>query len=96
VLQYCNTLQHTATHCNALLTKVVQVMYCNTLQRAATRYNALHHNSEREVAMLAVRLSRCGKSCAGDVLQHAATLCNTFKHTHIMPEISKLTNAKTL
>ena len=60
---YCNALQHTATHCNVLQHTAT---HCNTLQHAATHCNTPQYN-----------VIHC------KTLQHSATLCNTLQHTAI-------------
>ena len=42
---FCNTLQHTATHCSILQHSVTLASYCNTLQHTATHYNTLQHTA---------------------------------------------------
>jgi len=71
----CNTLQHTATHCNTLhvtdaggvraRTKLpaLQHLHCSTLQHSATHCNTLQQSA-----------IHC------NILQHSATHCNTLQH----------------
>ena len=91
--QYCNTLQHTATH-------------CNTLQHTATHCNTLQHtepllaNSPNACVMLVVAMCcsvlQCcwfaeGSHCMlyntaahwSTLQQHTAKYCNTLQHTAI-------------
>ena len=72
----CNTLQHSATHCNTLQTR------CNTLQPAAChRQGRLHRAllwNRRQSAAYSLRWS--GLFCRSLLLQHPATHCNTL-HT---------------
>jgi len=77
----CNTLQHTATHCN-----------CNTLQHTATHCNTLHHAAPHR-ALLLCHYSVCANLISRhsrytflaathcNTLQHTATRCNTMQHT---------------
>jgi len=56
-LPFCNTLQHAATHCNALqrehtarfvlCASFATATPCNTTQHAATRCNTLQHTATR-------------------------------------------------
>jgi len=64
-VRYCNTLQHTATHCNA-------ATHCYTLQRTVIHCNRLPKRTAPEASM---SLFDC------QVLRHTATHCNTLPHT---------------
>ena len=93
----CNTLQHTATHCNALqqsglplntwVPQVYSVQHtatnCNALQHTATHCNALQHTDTHTLPYAVVH--GCLKSVTAihcNTLQHTATHCNTLQHTH--------------
>jgi len=67
----CNTLQCTATHCNAL---EHTAMHCNTLQCTATHCNALQHT-----AMHCNTLQNPATHCS--MLRRTATHCNTLQRT---------------
>ena len=62
---HCNTLQHTATHCNAVGCPGANdtLQQCNTLRHTATHCNTLQ---------------RAATHC--NTLQHAATCCNMLQH----------------
>jgi len=82
----CNTLQHTATHCNYHDTNALQqrplkahifksqhtATHCNTLQHTATLRNTLQHTATAKTL-------HC--STLQHMLQHTATHCNTLQHT---------------
>jgi len=77
---HCNTLQHTATHCNKL--------QCNKLQRTATHcitLNADHVDGARSLNCSAnpdsLTLQHTTTRC--NTLQHAATRCTTLQHSAI-------------
>ena len=92
--KHCNTLQHTATHCNVHLTQglftplqIVKVSlqhtatHCNTLQHTATHYNTLHlHcNALQRIATHCNTLQHTASRCTHcNALQHTATHCNTL------------------
>jgi len=81
----CNTLQHTATHCNNhdthnnsfvriwdLFTKAIlhsELSSCSTLQHTATHCNTLQHNAQHCTTL--------HHSTYCTTLQHTATHCNT-------------------
>jgi len=78
----CNTLKHTAPHCN-----ILQHTECNAVRHAATNCNKLtathcstlqhtHHNALQHTATLQ------------DWMQHTATHCNTLQHTATLQEHS--------
>jgi len=70
----CNSLPHTAIHCNAL-------QHCNTLQHTADsmthRYSFICHINESLSHVTRVKLS--ATHCR--TLPHTATHCNTLQHT---------------
>jgi len=81
-IAHCNTLQHTATHCNTHVPLVVSILSAsiqfknsatsfmfvtsNTLQHTATHCNTLQH-------------TRTVGSVESNTLQHTATSCNTHE-----------------
>ena len=79
VATQCNTLQHTATHCNravwATLTWVWQHSATRVWQHSATHYNTLQ---------------RTATHC--NTLQHTATHCNTLQHTYPTHEFVSITS----
>ena len=81
---HCNTLPHTATHCNTL--------HCNTLQHTATdgKHTAQHFTYPRYICcdscnMLPHTATHCNTlqhtATPYHTLQHTATHCNTLQHT---------------
>ena len=64
---HCNTLEHTATHCN----------HCNTLQHAHSC--ALQHTATH---LFMCTLNSLCQTRHCNTLQHAATHCNTLIHMH--------------
>ena len=54
-IEYCNTLQHTATHCNTLQRTAT---HCNTLQRTTTHYIILY-NTANTFNALKIMSSAC-------------------------------------
>jgi len=66
------TLQHTAAHCST---------HCSTLQHTAT-HTAAHCSTLQHTATHWMSTSSSGRCvCAwSDILQHAATRCNTLQH----------------
>jgi len=79
---HCNTLQHTATHCNMQHTAICALRrsldgscYYNTLQHTATR-NTLRYVLYSMILSGGIPAAHC------NTLQHTAT-CNTLQHaTH--------------
>ena len=88
---HCNTLQHTATHCNmnasCLCTRTWWygcATHCNTLQRTATHCNTLQHTATLTTLPLRTYIWRngvenCNTHC--NTLHRIATHCNTLQHT---------------
>jgi len=70
--RHCNTLQHTATHCNTLRSRRRQ-----TVQHTATHCNTLQHTATH---------SAHGGDRQCNTLQHTATHCNTLQHTPLTEE----------
>ena len=68
----CNTLQHTATHCNT---------HCNTLQPTATHDNTRQpHNQLSDSSWLSTQFTTQDTETPYNTLQHTATRCNTLQH----------------
>jgi len=66
---HCNTLQHTATHCNTLQLEARHTApHCNTLQHTATHCNALQLEARHTAPHR-------------NTLQHTATHCNLRRDT---------------
>jgi len=65
ILRHCNTLQHTATHCNT--------PHCNTLQHTATHCSTWRHTATRHTM-----LHHTARCCT--TLQHVDEHCNTLQH----------------
>ena len=98
IYSHCNTLQHTATHCNtsadALCQLAVAYVYehmyshCNTLQHAATHCNtSAHVLCQLAVACVYEHIySHC------NTLQHTATRCNALQQTatHVLTSSSNI------
>ena len=63
----CNTLQHTATHCNTL--------------GWATLYTDMHTYSQKSGRYSIVDIQRLHTATHCNTLQHTATHCNTLQHT---------------
>ena len=94
-LAHCNTLQHTATHCNnqGRILKVRHSCASNSppdsdevhiLQHAATHCNTLQHTAThcstlQHTATHCNTLQHTATHC--NTLQHATTHCNTLQHT---------------
>ena len=79
VAVYCNTLQHTATHCNQMSTSRHAYVCCSVLQCVAVYCNTMQHTATHCNQMSTSRhLYLC---CS--VLQCTATRCNTLQHTAI-------------
>jgi len=90
----CNTLQHTATHCNTPRIYRSQseqaATHCNTpriyrshSEQAATHCNTLQHTATHH-AFTGLRANK---------LQHTATHCNTLQHTTHL-QVSERTSCK--
>jgi len=114
---YCNTLQHTyytATHyntlhptatlCNTLNTRLLNMSFVratrtathwNTLQHTVTHCNTLQHtathcNTLQHTATYCSTMQHTATHC--NTLQHTATHCNTLQHTahvYLHPVIDK-------
>ena len=84
---HCNALQHTATHCISVNTRLFshkETYICSTLQHTATHCNMLQHNAHKEFGFVICVNKRSIQSkdiyiCS--TLQHTATRCNTLQHT---------------
>ena len=74
---FCNTLQHSATHCSAR-TGSYLVMCCNALQRPAAQDVVEHavQHAARNCKTLKYVATHC------NTLQHTATHCKTLQHEH--------------
>ena len=80
-IEYCNTLQHTATHCNTLQRTAT---HCNTLQRTTTHYIILY-NTANTFNALKIMSSACIEYINTSDIGHmgcAHTLTHTQSHTH--------------
>ena len=90
----CDTLQHTALHCNALNTMQHTATHCNTLQHTATHCNTLQHTAAHCNTLQHTAAHCITPWAAGDhgalrspaashcnTLQRAATHCNALQHT---------------
>jgi len=97
---YCNTLQHTATHCAPsdatnlhsvarVRTIETSVTHCNTLQHAATRCDTLRTVEYHELALCRPRAHH---SDFYNTLQHTSTPCNTLHHAATPCAPSNVTN----
>jgi len=73
---YCNTLQHTATHCNTLHTAT----HCNALQHTTTHCNTLQH-IRHYTAIYGNTLQHI--AIHRNILQHTAKHCNALQRTLI-------------
>jgi len=76
-----NTLQHTASHCNATRCNTLQHTgcsrhLCNTLQHSSTHWNTPQHTTTHQIRT--PPLQHTATHCK--TLQHAATHCNTLQH----------------
>jgi len=71
----CDTLQHTATHCNTL--QHAATTHCNTLQHAATHHNVLPFVETSATQCNTLQYTATHRN----TLQHTATRCNTLQHT---------------
>ena len=76
----CNTLQHTATHCNTIRDSATHPCTdcCNTLQHTATHCNTMQHNAPQ---------------CETQRHTHALvaeTHCNTLQHMHTCVQVPEL------
>jgi len=89
---HCNTLQHTATHCNTHCTTLQNAAtHCNSLlaewhtQHTATHCNTLQHtdtatNCNTHCNTLeCLRTKMTAARTSGNTLQHTATHCNTLE-----------------
>jgi len=106
ILQHtdCNTLHHTATHCNTLI-----ATHCNALQRTATHCNRptlfilgvqkggttsladclfQHPSLCRNSGVFALQHTLQHTATHCNTLQHTATQCNTLQHTRLNPPIT--------
>jgi len=85
-----HTLQHTATHCNALQKVILHystpqpaATHCNKLQHSpnvanqSETHTATHHNTLQCTAACCIALQHAATSC--NTLQHPATGCNTLQ-----------------
>jgi len=90
LFEYCNALQHTATHCNVLSRQYIR----NTSRHAAvkknylhclntaTHCNALQHTTMyRRDTVFVIHLETSHAATHCNTLQHTATHCNTLQHT---------------
>ena len=68
--RHCNTLQHTATHCNTLVLTCALFQIGNTLQHTTTHCNTMQHTA-----------THCNTWQHTPTLQHIATHCNTLQYT---------------
>jgi len=71
---HCNTLQHTATHCESVLQHTAT--HCNTLQHTATHCNTLQHTATHYNTL---------QQTANNTLQQTATLWHresVLQHVH--------------
>jgi hypothetical protein len=71
----CNTLQHTATHCNTLQERERQQRGA-LLQHTATHCSTLQHTARERASA-----KRCFVATHCNTLQHTATHCSTLQHT---------------
>jgi len=84
-MRCCNTLQHTATHCNTQV--VVEVVHPNAqLQQTAVHCNTLQHTATHCNTQVVVEVVRPNAQLQHIVihfntLQCTATHCNTLQHT---------------
>jgi len=88
----CNTLQHTATHCNAQRFERVgsiaivftdlryTATHCNTLQHTATHLEKLCSRGNADVA-LQVHIQKNSRSLLNSPYTCLSTHCNTLQHT---------------
>jgi len=90
---YCNTLQHTATHC--IITLQHTATHCNTLQHTATHYiitlehtrthwNTLQHTAQNTLKHPDIKNKKNlgeDRLVAGCSMRCTATHCNTPQHT---------------
>mmetsp|Transcript_94585 Transcript_94585/g.138101 ORF Transcript_94585/g.138101 Transcript_94585/m.138101 type:complete len:185 (+) Transcript_94585:1090-1644(+) len=87
---YCNTRQHTATHCNTLRSctagppnKVGSILYdegVNTLQHTATHYTHVNDSPPSTEAIQGKKKEiRCAGKYCRSALEGAATHCNTLQ-----------------
>ena len=77
---FCNTLQHTATHCNTFenVCSTLQHTATTSLQHTATHCNTLQHTTTRQ-RMSAAHCNMLQQHFC-NTLQHTATHCNTLQH----------------
>jgi len=100
----CNTLQHAATHCNALFTELTRDMphystlqhattHCNTLQHTATHCITLHNGATHRTQNSHVT---CRTATHCNTLQHTATRCNALftKLTRDIPRYATQENSR--
>jgi len=75
----CNTLQHTAKHCN----KLQYTAYTTTHYNTNTRNALLRVVQEKSIGPVRIGMPKmaCFRNFAGVRLQHTATHCNTLQHT---------------
>ena len=87
----CNTLQHTATHCNTLQERERQqrgallqhtATHCNTLQYTATHYNTLHERERQQRGALSIYkydyvFCACVSECEGMCVLFMWALCES-------------------
>ena len=77
---HCNTLQHTATHCNKRLSLLVRSAGPTLVgNKCALYHSATHCNTLQHTAAHCSRLQQTAAHC--NTLQHTAAHCSTLQHT---------------
>jgi len=83
-VDYCNTLQYTATHCSTQ-GREISVHHCNTLQHTAAHCSTLQHTAAHCSTLQHTATHWSGRyqyttATLCSTLQHIATHCNTLQH----------------